>query len=79
MGAIAVDCVHSLASAKETKGYDFVLVEDREKKTELPEWLRNLDRACNIPWLKQCLVGPTASSELTIDHGRIVEARTGKG
>lgn len=56
MGAVAVDCVQSLASAKDVKGYDFVLLEDREKKIDLPDWLRNLDQTCNIPWLKQCLV-----------------------
>lgn len=56
MGAVAVDCVQNLTSAKETDGYDFVLVEDRDKKRELPDWLIHLEQACNIPWLKQCLV-----------------------
>jgi hypothetical protein len=56
MGAVTVDCVQNLSSAKEANGYDFVLVEDRDKKRDLPDWLRNLERACNIPWLKQCLV-----------------------
>jgi hypothetical protein len=56
MGAVGVDTTQTISSAKETDGYDYVLVEDREKKRDLPGWLKGLDRICNIPWLKQCLV-----------------------
>jgi hypothetical protein len=56
MGAVAVDTVQAINSIKDTAGYDYVLVEDREKKRDLPTWLKGLNRTCNIPWLKQCLV-----------------------
>jgi hypothetical protein len=56
MGAVVVDTAQTISSVKETNGYDYVLVEDREKKRDLPSWLKGLDRICNIPWLKQCLV-----------------------
>jgi len=58
MGAVAVETTANITSLKDTGGYDYVLVEDREKKRDLPGWLKSLDRICNIPWLKQCLVRP---------------------
>jgi hypothetical protein len=78
MGATAVDTTQTISSIKDVNGYDYVLVEDREKKRELPSWLKGLDRICNIPWLKQCLVSrslPLAIlGELMIDHGCPLEA-----
>jgi len=67
MGAIAVDTTQAISSLKETNGYDYVLVEDREKKRDLPSWLKALDRICNIPWLKQCLVSPCVQSKMGAD------------
>jgi hypothetical protein len=71
MGAVAVDTTQAITSIKETNGYDYVLVEDREKKRDFPSWLKGLDRICNIPWLKQCLVSPyyQGDGRLMIDHG----------
>lgn len=74
MGAIAVDTTPNITSLKDTNGYDYVLVEDREKKRDLPNWLKSLDRICNIPWLKQCLVSLIPlpirqGTGLMTDHG----------
>ena len=71
MGATAVDTVQAINSVKDTTGYDYVLVEDREKKREMPVWLKSLDRICNIPWLKQCLVSRVSFEwvGLMVDHG----------
>jgi hypothetical protein len=77
MGAIAVDCVQAINSSKECDGYDYILVEDRDKKRDLPNWLKGLDRVCNIPWLKQCLVSSSfgwCCLVLMVDHGRPVAA-----
>ena len=56
MGAFNVEVVTTLGSPQVAGQYDYVLVEDRDEKRELPAWARSTSNVCNIQWLKQCLV-----------------------
>lgn len=60
MGASNVEVVNTLGSPQVAEQYDYVLVEDRDEKRELPAWARSTSNVCNIQWLKQCLVSDSS-------------------
>lgn len=68
MGAAAVEVVNRLGNRDDANKYDYVLVEDRAERKQLPGWLKSLDHACNVAWLKQCLVSVSRSH--FSDHDR---------
>lgn len=61
MGAIKVEVVTRLGSRSDADEYDYVLVEDRDNRKQLPAWLKQVDNVCNVAWLKQCLVSRSRS------------------
>lgn len=73
MGASNVEVVNTLGSPQVAEQYDYVLVEDRDEKRELPAWARSTSNVCNIQWLKQCLVSKLPCVTWCRRRGRVTD------
>ena len=55
MGASLVNTVQTVT--KDTVlDADYIMIEDRDESLKIPNKVKEHERVCNVPWLKQCLV-----------------------